>query len=373
MKILIATGIYPPDIGGPATYAFNLQRELISLGHEVVILTYGEKLAKRENNIYIINRRQNLLSRYFAYFKKALNLAEQADVVYLLDLMSAGFPGVVAAKIKNKKTIMRIGGDFLWEKAVQKGLTALPLTKYYLAPKNIREKILLHFCRWILKKVSLVIFSTRLQADIYQKYYKVPDNKIKIIANPITNTNQKPSVSGREDCIIFAGRLIKLKNIDRLIRAFGSIKNQVTQLLIFGEGPEKNNLDKLIQKASLANKIKLMGNIDQDKLLAKILTCKFVIIPSLSDISPNLALECLSMAKPVILTKYTGLDPQIASYFVSVDPESEDDIRTKIEYLLQDKNLENYHQKLAKINLPAKLWADIAKEHVDIFTDQSTV
>lgn len=368
MKILIATGIYPPDIGGPATYAFNLKREFEKLGHEVIILTYSNDQSSRQDNIYKISRRQNLLLRYFAYFKQVLGLAKDSDVVYLLDLMSAGLPGSLAARLKNKRVVMRIAGDFLWEKAVQKNITKLPLTKYYQAPKNIRAKVLLIFCRWILKKVDLVIFSTKLQADIYQKHYKVPVSKIKIITNPITKTNSKTADSGCEDCIIFAGRLIKLKNIEKLIKAFGSIKNQDTQLLIFGDGPEKNNLNKLIQKLSLANKIKLLGNIDQNKLLAKILTCKFVIIPSLSDISPNLALECLSMAKPVILTQYTGLDSQIMSYFISIDPESEIDIKNKIEYLLQAKNLENYHQKLEKIHPPVKVWADIAKQHAEIFT-----
>ena len=41
MKILIATGIYPPDIGGPATYSKLLKEELSKRGLKVDILTYG--------------------------------------------------------------------------------------------------------------------------------------------------------------------------------------------------------------------------------------------------------------------------------------------------------------------------------------------
>ena len=42
MKILLATGIYPPESGGPATYTMGLASALRSRGHEVMIVTYGE-------------------------------------------------------------------------------------------------------------------------------------------------------------------------------------------------------------------------------------------------------------------------------------------------------------------------------------------
>src|SRR4051812_34926218 len=49
MKILVVTGIYPPDIGGPATHADDIRRALIDRGHEVSVLTLtdGERTALR--------------------------------------------------------------------------------------------------------------------------------------------------------------------------------------------------------------------------------------------------------------------------------------------------------------------------------------
>ena len=43
MRILIATGIYPPDIGGPATYTKELAEELPKRGVSVQIITYGNE------------------------------------------------------------------------------------------------------------------------------------------------------------------------------------------------------------------------------------------------------------------------------------------------------------------------------------------
>ena len=64
LKILIATGIYPPDIGGPATYAYNLSRELTRLGHEVNVLTYSDDQSGCEGNLCKVSRQKGILFRY---------------------------------------------------------------------------------------------------------------------------------------------------------------------------------------------------------------------------------------------------------------------------------------------------------------------
>ena len=96
------------------------------------------------------------------------------------------------------------------------------------------------------------------------------------------------------------GRLIKLKNIERLISAFSRLSNKSVRLLIYGKGPEKRFLQNKISKAKLDNRIKLMGNVSHGELLQAIQNSWFVVLPSITEISPNLALECLSMAKPII-------------------------------------------------------------------------
>ncbi len=40
MKILIATSIYPPQVGGPAHYSFKLKEEFEKMGHKVVVVSY---------------------------------------------------------------------------------------------------------------------------------------------------------------------------------------------------------------------------------------------------------------------------------------------------------------------------------------------
>lgn len=367
-RILIATGIFPPDIGGPATYAKNLRREFKNLGYEVKVVTYGEKsFINEERDLFAISRNQNIFSRYFKYFWKIYRLLDWADIFYALDLVSAGLPAVLVAKLKNKKAIFRTGGDFLWEKAFQAGWTNLPLAEYYPAKKNFKEKILLNFSKWVLKNFDLVIFSTDLQKNIYKKYYGLRDENVKLIPNALPQISAPEKNIARNNDVIFAGRLIKLKNIDRLIKVFSEIKNKDNRLLIFGKGPQKNELEKKIIGSGQAERIKIMDSISHGELLQKIYECGFVILPSVTEISPNLALECISMGKPLLLTKYTGLDEKKIKKVITIDPMSDNDIRDKIEYLLDPANLSRYEEELRKAWEEKREWRDVAGDHVNIF------
>lgn len=367
IKILIATGVYPPDIGGPAIYAENLCRELAKMGCQVKVISYGGKEMIEQHKIIIINRHQNILLRYWDYFRQVWRISREVDIVYILDLMSAGLPATLAAKWRNKKVVFRTGGDFLWEKACQKGWTNLPLRKYYDAPKNFREKFLILLCRWILKKIDLIIFSNFLQADIYKKEYGVLEKKITFVPNAMPQIKISSVSAPIENSIVFAGRLVKLKNLERLLKVFNQIKSRKARLLIFGEGPEETNLKYLIRKMRLEGCVKLMGKVSHRELISIINACRFVVIPSLTEISPNIALESISLSKPIVITRETGLPQEIIKELITIDPLSEEDIKNKLEYLLDDNNLSTYTTKLSQLKLVKREWEDVAREHIDIF------
>src|SRR3989344_3288325 len=122
MKIIIATGIFPPDIGGPATYSETMARELTKRGFEVAVITYADRSKNQEAGIkkqgYGIVRISRIYPkglRHFVYFWKLLRISRGADVVYAQDLISAGLPAFAAAKLLRKKFALKIVGDYACE------------------------------------------------------------------------------------------------------------------------------------------------------------------------------------------------------------------------------------------------------------------
>ncbi len=117
----------------------------------------------------------------------------------------------------------------------------------------------------------------------------------------------------------------------------------------------------------MQNKIKLMGAVEHKKLMNIIAGCRFFILPSLTEISPNLALECVGLAKPVVLTRENGLDREITKELLMIDPLSGEDIKKKVEYLFDDNNLSAYAERLRGLNFLWREWSLVASEHLDIF------
>src|SRR3989338_4633570 len=105
-KIVIATPLYPPESGGPATYAKVLEQELPKHGFEVTLVKFSD-VRKR-------------WFRHLRYFRLMLKAARGADLVYALDAVSVGFPAMLAAKGRRKRFVVKVVGDFAWEQGSQR-------------------------------------------------------------------------------------------------------------------------------------------------------------------------------------------------------------------------------------------------------------
>ena len=119
MKILITTGIFEPEVGGPATYAPRLARKFASAGDTVVVVTYSATPLQDSDNSYPfklirIVRGGRLVNR-IRFFFAVLREAKTCDLIYTLDWFAAGLPVALAAKLRVKPYVVLVGGDYLWE------------------------------------------------------------------------------------------------------------------------------------------------------------------------------------------------------------------------------------------------------------------
>ena len=119
-KLLITTGIFTPDIGGPATYAKTLLNKLSENNFDIKIITYSDLAGKDKENIFRILRNQNCILRYFKFFWQTFQLAKWADIIYAQGPISEGLPTYLACKLLGKKYKLKITGDQAWERLSQK-------------------------------------------------------------------------------------------------------------------------------------------------------------------------------------------------------------------------------------------------------------
>lgn len=308
MKILICTGIYPPRIGGPAQYAKRLEDELVAQGHEVKVLTY------------VFENKLPPLIRHKLFFLRTLFCMKGVRLIIALDTFSVGFPAVCAARLFGKKIIIRTGGDFLWESYVERTKEDVLLKDFYktsLKKLSLKERLIFLVTRFTLQNVDAVAFSTVWQKNIFTNAYRLDEKKNFVIEN-----EYPPKVGdfpAKSKTYLWAGRMIFLKNIQRLKNAFENAKKKDSTI----------NLD-------------TVTDLSKEELLERMKNCYAIILPSLTDISPNFILDAIALGKPCIVTCETGISDRIEGRVLFLDPLSEKDIEEKILFLADDKN----HQDL---------------------------
>lgn len=367
-RILIATGIYPPEIGGPAGYVGNLAEKFTNLGIDVCVITYSDEkfydIDKELKYKLIRIKRINKVLNYIRFFIAVLKKLPKYDIVYCFDYFSAGIPSIFASKILHKKSIIRIGGDFMWENYLSKTKNGITLKNYYL--KNVYKKDFVRFfiVKLVLKFTNALVFTTKFQKEIFQNPYNLRQEKIYYISNPIildTTILEKENVNND---ILVAGRIIVKNNIENLIKAFSQISQDKYRLVVIGNGYLKEQLINFVKENNIKN-VFLEDGISNKELREKIHSCYAMIFPSYTDISPNTVLDCISMKTPFIMTKEHGFD-WLKGIIPEFDPENLSDIKLSIEKIMNIDTHKQIQEKVNNINY-AYSYDDVVKETLNVF------
>lgn len=330
MKILIVTGIYPPEIGGPAEYAKNLKEVWLSQGHKVSVRIFG-RFKKIPWGL-----------RHVVFFFYILPSVIWADCIFTLDAFSAGV-STIASQLCHKRNIFRTGGDALWELYVERTGDLVLLRDFYKTRlKNLswKEKMIFYLMKWTLQNLSAIIWSTSWQRDIFIEPYGLLEQKHFIVENYYGP--RISSIDSDKKNFIASTRRIKWKNTELLSEVF-----------------ERSDV-----KASRA--ILDMEVLPHDEFLRKISISYAVIVASLGDISPNTILDAIRCGKPFIVTRETGLYDRIKNIAIFVDPKDPDDIAEKVIWLSDPVNYKG-QQKMAESFTFTHTWEDIAREYMEIY------
>ena len=370
-QILIAANIFPPQIGGPARYGKQLAEELAKKGCKVAVVAYGKRFHFEEKLSYSVNYVSSgwpTPLRQLLYLLKVCWRAWGANGILALDSLGAGLPAVLAGKLLNKKVIIRLGGDFLWEKFIENGrgfATMADFNEKELFKSFFRIKKLVEFT---LRNAYRTVFTTDFQKKLFVKYYNLKEKKSLVISNVFDQNSERKAVFyNLPKTILWAGRFIKLKNLPFLIKVFIELlnKDHSLRLELVGDGPEKDNIARLIKTEGLEDKARVTEGLDKKALQTKIDGAYFCVLPSLTEVSPNFALECLASGKPVLITRETGIEEQFPELLYA-DPKDESSFVQAGLRLLNDDFYAACQNKIFSFQY-RKSYSDLAEEYLKLF------
>ncbi len=332
MRILIATPISPPDAGGPSYYSQHLKEAFEALGHDVVVHSFRDV------------RRFPAGIRHLIYAWRLFKDVDLADVTIALDTWSVALPAAAIGKLVHKPVMIRSGGDFLWEAFVARTHEPVVLRQFYDAPRNLTRKERIVF--WITKHViftlaTRIVFSTAWQRDSVMNAYGVPLEKTAVIEN--FYGEKKEGKEPEKKNFVWIGRDIFLKNAALLETAFQKAKEQHPDI-----------------------ELELLKNVPQAEAFEKLASCWAFVLPSLSEVSPNLVMEALQRDRPCIVTQETGIRDRIGDAVLYVEPTSVHDLAEKISLLADPVQRQEYARRAQAFSY-VHTYEDIAKEFLALY------
>ncbi|NLL79396.1 MAG: glycosyltransferase family 4 protein [Clostridiales bacterium] len=168
-----------------------------------------------------------------------------------------------------------------------------PDREYYSKAMRILAKLLFG-------QAAGVVFQTE---DARAWFGKKVQKKSAILANPLQEKVIRPRFEGeRADEIVAVSRLEKAKNHKMLLQAFAKIEKQFpdTVLKIYGNGSQRETLEKLSAELGLIDRVQFMG--DREDATDLIYRSRLFVLSSDYEGMPNALLEAMAMGLTVIAT-----------------------------------------------------------------------
>ena len=350
MDILITVGIFPPDIGGPASFVPKISKYLINKGHNIKIICLSDKEHldyKDEFSVIRINRNLPIISRWFKTIVKIYNVSKKSDLIFVNGL---GTEATIANLFSRKKVIRKIVGDPVWERVYNKKLINESFDDFQENKHGIFISLQKIIRNWSINKSNLIITPSQHLKTFINKIGV--DNKILVINNGVTiqETNNKVFQNSIIQLLVVS-RLVTQKNIDSIIKAVKVMENEGIILNIVGDGSEINNLKNLVENYELEEKVNFIGKIENAKLNEYLSNADIFVQASNYEGLPHSILEAINYEIPILSTEVGGcsvlLNKGERGYIIPL-PISETGISDGIRTIINNKKEAMSKAKVAK-------------------------
>ena len=351
MNILITVGIFPPDIGGPASFVPKISNFLVENGHNVKIICLSEVGNNHiEDNLDVIRirRSNNLPIRWLKTIYQIVKNGRNSDLIFVNGL---GVESAIAALMLKKKLIRKIVGDPVWERAYNQKKTSESFDEFQNNKHSFLIEVQKLLRNWSINSAEIVITpSDHLKSFVSGLGFS---NKILKINNGVDITDIKRTKGHNVDInLLIISRLVIQKNINIVIEAMELLDNKNVKLSIIGEGGEFNKLEGVIHELNLQNRVQLLGKIDNNKISQFLLTADIFIQASDYEGLPHSVLEAINYEIPILSTEVGGckdlLNDGERGFIIPIPPDKKI-IAENIIYIINNKDEATKRADAAKV------------------------
>jgi glycosyltransferase involved in cell wall biosynthesis len=311
VKVVVVSGLWPPDVGGPASHAPEVCDWLVRRGHQVTVVTFADRAPQpRPYPVHWVSRRLPPGARHVHAASLVARLARDADVVYSIAILGRT---TAAATLAGTPHVIKLTTDPVFERSLHWRLTDSDLVMF-----QQREGVIVNALRRVrnaaLVRASRVLLASRALHELAISW-GVPEEKTELVPNPIAAPDSLPAngdVRRRHGIdgplVVYAGRLVPQKSVDVALEAVH--RNPAATVLIAGEGPEREALEQYARRMGLNGQARFLGPQSRHTVFELLRAADAAILSSSWENFPHVAVESLCVGTPVIATAAGGV-PEI--------------------------------------------------------------
>lgn len=355
-RVLLVSGIYFPDIGGPATFLPKLAEALLERNIQVSTLSLTDDRK--------IERPQEEWKRTFISRKIRLPLRLIVTVL-ILRLKSGRYSKIfsnglyeevaIASLIGSKPSVAKVVGDPIWERYRNSVNPNIGLEEFNLHPiREKKYKFQRKFLVWSLNRFEVVTAPSQQLADLIAGWGV--KKKVIVIANGIKvrETTKEEKIFD----VITISRLVTWKNIDVLIRVCHKLQ---LRLVIVGSGPDEDRLKNMAAQDG----VQFLGELNNEEVFTILPKSRvFALLSNYEGLSHSL-LEAMNLEIPVIVSSAPGNTAVIrhGENGLVVDLSDESDLLVSFNEIIKNRSYAENLAHHAKQDIRTRFNLDVQMKH----------
>jgi glycosyltransferase involved in cell wall biosynthesis len=204
--------------------------------------------------------------------------------------------------------VAKVPGDIVWERARTSGRTSSDIEKYQTEKLTLNFKLFRALFSLSLKRANSVIVPSNQLSYLCQEW-GVSESKLTTIGNSVDIQKFKPGKEFREEYdFVTVCRLVPWKGVAEIIQC---AKKMNASLLVIGDGPERQNLEKIASTSQ--SRIDFIGSASRDEVSNKLRTSKVFVLNSSFEATSYSLIEAMASGLPGIANANTGSEEIISN------------------------------------------------------------
>jgi glycosyltransferase involved in cell wall biosynthesis len=309
VKVLIVSGIWPPDVGGPASHAPDVAEFLRSRGHDVEVVTTADRPpVARPYPVRAVPRHHRPGVRHYRGAALVHHRAREADVVYTTGMFGRSALGATLAR---KPYVVKLTADPAFERSRRRGMVEGDVDEFQRGAGG-STVALLRLARDVELRHAAHVFTPSAYLRELAIRWGVRPDTVSVLPNPAP---VMPALPERDELrqefgmngatVAFAGRLTAQKSLGHALEAVAGVAD--VELIIAGEGPDREPLERHATALGIADRVRFLGAQPRERIVELFRGADATILSSSWENFPHTVVEALSVGTPVLAMEAGGI------------------------------------------------------------------